>query len=106
MIILVGKVTIVILRTTNACESFHSHFNVFIKKYQIFLCGSILRNTKQIQTDIYCKIRSIHTPKKDYRTNKRHRAIDNAIIKLQNGDISRYVITKSKIIIMSNFSFL
>jgi len=62
---------------------------------------------KRIQTDIYCKIRNIHTPKKskDYRSNKRRGAIDNAIIRLLNRDISGYSITKIKIIIhiMSNF---
>jgi len=89
-----------LLRTTNSCESFHSHFkeNFYKEKPNIFMWLNIV---KQIHTDIYCKIRSIHTPKKskDYRANKRRGTIDNTIIKLQNGDISRYVITKSIIII-------
>ncbi|XP_050053667.1 uncharacterized protein LOC126549153 [Aphis gossypii] len=78
-------------RTTNACESFHSHFkeNFYKEKPNIFMWLNII---KQTQTNIYCKMRSIHVPKKskDYRANKRRGAIDDAIIKLQNGEMSRY----------------
>ncbi|KAF0774030.1 MULE domain-containing protein, partial [Aphis craccivora] len=50
------------------------------KKPNIFMWLNII---KQIHTNIYCKIRSIHTPNKlkDYLVNKRCEAIDNAIIK-------------------------
>jgi len=99
-----------LLRTTNGCESIHSHFKetFYKEKPNIFTWLNII---KQIQTDNYYKKRSIHTSKKleDYRANKRLGVIDNAIIKLQNGDISiRCVITKSKITVhfMSDFSFL
>jgi hypothetical protein len=52
-----------LLRSTIACESFHSHFkeNFYKEKSDIITWLNI---RKQIQTDIYCKIRSIHSPKK------------------------------------------
>ncbi|KAL4126366.1 hypothetical protein QTP88_010588 [Uroleucon formosanum] len=57
-------------RTTNKCESFHSHFkeNFYKEKPNIFMWLNII---KQTQSNIYCEIRSIHIPKKskDYRAN-------------------------------------
>jgi len=65
-----------------ACESFHSHFkeNFYKEKPNIVIWLNIM---KQIQTYIYCLIRSIHTPKKskNYRANKRSRFILLYVIK-------------------------
>jgi len=57
------------LRTTNACESFHSHFkeNFYKEKPNISMWLNIM---KQIQTYIYCLIRSINTPKKSRLLSK------------------------------------
>jgi hypothetical protein len=66
------------------------YYDITITYYYMYIIYDI--------TDIYCKIRSIHTSKKSkdyYRVNKRCGAIDYSIIKLQNGKISRYIITKS-----------
>ncbi|KAF0763699.1 MULE domain-containing protein, partial [Aphis craccivora] len=58
-----------LLRTTNACESFHYHFkdNLYKEKPNIFKWLNIM---KQIQTYNYCSIKSIHTPKKSKDTEQ------------------------------------
>jgi len=51
-----------LLQTTNIMLVSHSiRILIFIEKIQTLLCSKYIM--KQIQTDIYCKIRNIHTPK-------------------------------------------
>jgi len=70
-----------------------------------------LNIVKQIQTDIYCKIRSIHTPKKskDYRANKRREAKRynvNEDPKLISNIFNQYFINVGKNLAeSSNFDF-
>jgi len=75
-------------RTTNARESFHSHFNKSFNSNhpQIFI---FLDKLKQIQLKNYIKINSINEPHK-YRNSKSkniYRYMQNIIEKYKNSEI-------------------
>lgn len=75
-------------RTTNACESFHSHLNKCFNfsHPNIFV---FLESIKQYQCEIYVQIQSVNCSKVlNSKTKKRENFIEQNIIKLNNHEIS------------------
>lgn len=88
-------------RTTNACESFHSHFNqqFYTPHPNIFVFTEQLKN---VQIDTYIKINSSFTINKctNLRYINRCERMTKLIEKYKNGTISRYEYVKN----MSHFN--
>lgn len=76
--------------TTNACESFHSHFNAqfYASHPSIF---SFIDTLKQCQTTTYLKIQSLAKPKKiqNKAVRQRHETITAKIEAYKSGSITR-----------------
>lgn len=91
--------TATLKRTTNNCESFHSHFNEqFYKAHPSFFTFlQILKDT--IQTDTYIKINSANNNTKKIPKNKkilnRLKTTEEAITKKSSNEISRYTFVKT-----------
>lgn len=83
-------------KTTNACESFHSHFNssFYCSHPHIFYFLDVLQN---IQTEIYIKINSLNTTRKSKNTKsvKKQRILLAKINELKNNQISEFQFVKS-----------
>lgn len=85
-----------LIRTTNACESFHSFFN------KSFYCnspsiGTWLAVIQEVQTDVYIKLNSIHLQNspKDRKVKDRQLKNEDKIQQYNRGEISRYAFLKS-----------
>jgi len=81
--------TVDLNRTTNACKSFHSHFNKSFNSTHadIFIFLDIL---KQIQLENYIKINSINKPHKyrNSKSKKKYAYMQDIIKKYKNNEIS------------------
>lgn len=77
-------------KTTNACESFHSHFNssIYQSHPSLFIFVNVLIS---MQTEIYIKLNSITMPYKykNIRSKKRHDFICNKIKDYENNRLSK-----------------
>lgn len=76
-------------RTTNACESFHSHLNKCFNfaHPHIFVFVEAL---KDYQSEIYIQIQSVNKYKKpNSKTQKRVQFLENQICKLTNGIVTK-----------------
>jgi hypothetical protein len=76
-------------RTTNACESFHTHLNKCFNfsNPNIFVFLDIIQN---YQSEIYIQIQSIHTKKTpNIRTQKRENYLKEKIKQLDDNQITR-----------------
>jgi hypothetical protein len=75
-------------RTTNACESFHSHLNkcFSFSHPNIFV---FLETIKQYQCEIYVQIQSVNSSKRlNTKTQKRENFIQENIVKFNNNQIT------------------
>lgn len=83
-------------RTTNACESFHSHFNssFYVAHPDIFKFINVL---KDVQVNSYIKINSVNLPKVCNNTmyRKRNDYVTNLINLYVNNSIRRFDFIKS-----------
>lgn len=79
-----------IIRTTNACESFHSRFNssFYSCHPSIFI---FIEKLKEFQIDAYLKIKSLHIPVKikDKEVRNKLKFIENMVNMRRSGNISR-----------------
>jgi len=81
-------------RTTNACESFHKHFNenFYDSHPSIFIFIDCLKN---VQCETYIKIQSCHIARKCISSvNKQREVRDKVITMYKNGEISRFKFVK------------
>lgn len=82
-------------RTTNACESFHAHFNsqFYSSHPNIYVFLDVLKN---IQTDVYIKLNSLDLPVSV--NNKRYRMrlqyLNSLVNKYQSKEINRFDFVK------------
>nr|CAI5827028.1 unnamed protein product [Callosobruchus analis] len=82
-----------IKRTTNACESFHSHFNSsFYSSHP-----SIFIFIEKLKIDAYLKIKNLNIPAKikDKQVKNKLKLIENMVNMLRFGNISRINFVKS-----------
>ncbi|KAE9537652.1 hypothetical protein AGLY_006675 [Aphis glycines] len=83
--------------TTNACESFHSYFNMnfYSNSPSIISWLNIKRN--DIQTETYIKINSVEILKKtkDKKTKERQEFNEKRILLYRSGEITRFEFVKS-----------
>jgi len=85
-----------LIRTTNACELFHSFFN------KSFYCnsppiGTWLAFIQEVQIDVYIKLNGIHLQNfpKDRKVKYRQLKNEDKIQQYNRGEISRYEFFKS-----------
>jgi len=85
-----------LIRTTNACESFHSFFNksFYSNSPPIHMWLAVVQ---EIQTDVYIKLNSIHLQHfpKDRKVRERQLKNEKTIEKYNRGELSRYEFIKS-----------
>lgn len=85
-----------IKRTTNACESFHSHFNssFYSSHPSIFI---FIEKLKDCQIDAYLKIKNLNIPAKikDKQVKNKLKFIENMVNMLRSDNISRINFVKS-----------
>ncbi|KAF0737873.1 Uncharacterized protein FWK35_00032989 [Aphis craccivora] len=79
------------MRTTNACESFHSKLNsmFYSPNPSIFQLVDVL---KQVQCDIYVKIRSSNLNNRRREILEKEKCISSVMKKFQNYEISRILL--------------
>lgn len=90
-----AKMSATLARTTNACESFHSHFNsALYKAHPNFFV--FVEKLKEFQTGTYVKIQSFHSTAKIHNTAVKNRKefIEKCITRYQNKEISRLHLLK------------
>lgn len=84
-----------LVRTTNACESFHAHFNesFYSSHPTIYI---FLEKLKEFQIDTYIKIQSLEITAKIHnnKVKRRQEFISSMILKLRNGEIQRHTFLK------------
>lgn len=84
-------------RTTNACESFHSHFNqsFYSSHPSLFIFIFYIYILKSVQIETYIKIRSVDKIRQhNIQTCRIISARNSAICSLKRGDICRYEYVK------------
>lgn len=84
-----------LIRTTNACESFHARFNssFYSPHPSIFI---FIEKLKQFQTETYVKIQSLHIPRKikDTTVKKKMNTVTSLCDKLLRAEISNFDFVK------------
>ncbi|KAL4103449.1 hypothetical protein QTP88_018826 [Uroleucon formosanum] len=85
-----------LVRTTNACESFHSFFNQCFYKHTPPIMSWLAVLINEVQTDVYIKIRSINILKtpRDTKNVERQRQNEAYIEDYKNNKICRYKFVK------------
>lgn len=90
-----AELSATLLRTTNACESFHRHFNDSMYKAHPNLYV-LIEKLKEFQIDTYIKLQSLNKPAKTHNiyVKNRQKFIENTLKRYSNGEITRLHLLK------------